>query len=114
MSYPSHIINNKCIFCSEFLSKINKYGINQLVTYLTCPTCKVTYSLSPFNQILNFYFEVDKYEVWIHLTFLMKTQIFYSNIPSTTKQSVCIINSIVENLTPQNIKEKIKTLINFS
>jgi len=112
MTYPSNIINNKCLFCQGNLTLIS------LLFEFKCIQCKVIYIVDKENikenikKIEMFYFQTIKYEVWIYLNsgFVGKTKIFTNNSINT---EVCSFNSIIKNLTPQNIENKILTLINF-
>lgn len=111
-----------CFFCKAKLNWIGRWGgATEEISWLQyrCIDCKVQYNLNKFiGQITDYKIEGRPYWLDVNLTddsceILVFHDSNYQNMTSTLK-TIVKLPSTPANITPQNVNERLKTLVLFS
>lgn len=112
------IIN--CLFCDKELNNATRYDDEYHV--FSCLACNVCYNYhAPFKELYSYYLESELYRVVIWLPPADKYKIgcsIHRVIKSLDYSSkidlIKNIKYVPQNLTPQNLDEKVRLLLTFS
>lgn len=111
-----------CFFCKAKLNWIGRWaGATEEISWLQyrCVSCKVQYNLNKFSgQITDYKIEGDPYWLYVDLTD-GSCEILYphhiSELHTPIRWEIIVkLPASPANVTPQNVNERLKTLVLFS
>lgn len=99
----------ECLYCQKMLFQYYGSGLNR-----KCDDCNVEYQVNGANQVTWIFLHITREEFGIMGAIDLEEKKFEIVAPGIQYRSLVQLPFIPPNITPQNIKDKIKLYLTFS